>query len=538
MDDEDQPYDARSAAVAAAQAELEVARRSGRSGAIALAHFNLAAVLALAGDHASATSQYRELVDYLDLASGDQEAENERWLRMISPAAPPPTASDVDPVQLQAFARVELAKSLLVLGRREEAARELELAAAAARGFGRGSLRRRIREVQARMSSATAAHHPSADAGHGRGPARRGGSAGTRVGPAEGVAAADELLGQGRHAEAARVALGAIAQCGEGDVLTRARGRQVLGMALDEMGQPDDAFSVLRESYSDYVQADQHEAAANVVVALAWRRAEQGDRATAAELLRGALDAIGGRAGATLRVRLLTDLGSLQDAGGEHAEARRTFSAALETARTTADSELVADAQHGLAVVLATHGGGAEDAVEALSLLDDCRRRYESAGLLDRAAGCEHEAAALLGRLGSYEAAATRYRQALDRYLDLSRSTEGGAAPAEIADCEHNLRALAAHAIAPAGGSRHATAGAPAAGPGTEAPHAGGADAAGRDGAALGSSGDVVAPQPAAAGPEDAAFAPRPTEGGVGAPLESDPTLFRSGGHAMDHSSG
>lgn len=516
MDDEAQPYDARSAAVAAAQAELEVARRSGRSGAIALAQFNLAAVLALAGDHVSAASQYRELIDYLDLAAGDTEAENERWLRMVSPAAPPPTATDVDPVQLQAFARVELAKSLLVLGRRDEAARELELAATAARGFGRGSLRRRIRQVQTRMASATAARHPSAE------PGRRHGPDGPPVGPTEAVATADELLGQGRFAEAARTALGAIAECGDGDVLTRARGRQVLGMALDEMGKSDDAFPVLRESYSDYLQADQYDAAANVVVALAWRRASQDDRAGAAELLRGALDAIGGRAGAAVRVRLLTDLGSLQDAAGEITGARRTFSAALETARTTDDPELVADAQHGLAVVLATHGSGPDDAVEALSLLDDCRRRYESVGLLDRATGCEHEAAALLGRLGSYDAAAARYRNALDRYRELERAGEPGSLAGEIADCEHNLRSLEATASgdAPAAGSDVNRA-SPAAGTGAPEPGTESSSAAGT----------------APAGTEDSTSAADSMKGDAGDSLASDPTLFRSGGHAMEHRS-
>lgn len=430
MDDEPEAYDPSSSAVAAAQAQLEVARRTGSTSAIAWAMLNLAATLAGLGDHTSAVTEYRALIDYLGMAGQDTRAAEQRSIRMLSPSAPPPGPDDVDPVAMQAAARIQLAESLLALGRREQARAELDSAAPATKGWGRGPLRRRLAEVRRQLESPAA-----------------GDESGTLAAQ---LAAADEMLAAGRAEDAARLALAVIDRCAADEVLERAQARQVLGMALDVMEQHADATAVLGEAYSDYLSAEEHQAAARIAVALAWRRSEQGDQQGAADLLRGALAGIEGRAGPAVRVQLLVDLGSVLDADERPDEARTTMAAAAATAREVGDDELLADAQHGLAVVL-THSPGNEDQVEALSLLDDCKRRYDTLGLADRAAGCEHEAAALLGRLSSIEPAAARYRKALDRYLALpEEARDTGAWPDEVADCEANLAAIATAGSDPA----------------------------------------------------------------------------------------
>ncbi len=437
---DEEPYDAEVNQVAAAQAQLELARRSGEIGSIALAQLNLGATLAALGDHDSAIAQFESLVRYLELASGDDERELQRRLRMLSPSAPPPGAQDVDLGTVRAVAQITMAESLLALGRRDEARAELDRAAPGTRGFGRGPLRKRLAAVRQRMDSATdpaaASAGPLAGGPHNDGP--------PGPGPAEQVAAADELLASGRLSDSARVALRAIGQCGDDDVHVRAQARQVLGMALDGLGQAQDSQAVLRDSYSDYVAADDYTAAANVAIALAWRMSDDGDRAGAIALLESTLTAAEGRSGRAERVQLLIDLGSLLDREGRVSEARTSMEGALATAVDLGDALLTADARHGLAIILANRTTNADDAVEALSLLDECRRDYDAHGHLDRATGCDHEAAALLGRLGSWDPAAARYRRALAGYQSLPPELrDTGSWPDEVADCELNLAALA-----------------------------------------------------------------------------------------------
>lgn len=438
MDDE--PYDAEVNQVAAAQAQLELARRSGEVGSIALAQLNLGATLAALGDHESAVAQFESLLRYLELASGDDERELQRRLRMLSPSAPPAGAQDVDLGSVQTVARITMAESLLALGRRDEARTELDRATPGTRGFGRGLLRKRLSAVRQRMDSAT---DPAASSA---GPAIVGARNEDRAGPglAEQVAAADELLAAGRLNDSARVALRAIGLCGDDDVHVRAQARQVLGMALDRLGQAQDSRAVLRDSYSDYVTADDHSAATNVAIALAWRMSDDGDRTGAIALLDNALTAAEGRGGLAERVQLLIDLGSLLDRDGRVTEARTSMEGALATATDIGDPLLAADARHGLAIILANRTSSADDAVEALSLLDECRRDYDADGQLDRATGCDHEAAALLGRLGSWDAATARYQRALAGYRALPPELrDAGSWPDEVADCELNLAALA-----------------------------------------------------------------------------------------------
>lgn len=434
MDDE--PYEPGHDQVAAAQAQLELARRSGEVGSIALAQLNLGATLAALGDHRSAVEEYESLLQYLQLAAGDDERELQRRLRMLSPAAPPPGLQDLDLGTVQTVTRISLAESLLALGRRDEARTELDRAAPGARGFGRGSLRKRLAAVRRRMDSATAVPPP------GTGTAAE--APGSELSPAEQVAAADELLAAGNAHDSARVALAVIGATGDDDRLIRAQARHVLGMALIAMDQDADSRSVLKDSYADYVAVADYAAAANVATALAWRMADAGDKGAAVELLSDARDSLRGRVTTQAEVQLMVDLGSLQDQDGRAGEARATLETAVARAGTLDDPVVGADAGHGLAIVLATHATDPDDSVEALSILDDCRRTYEATGNVDRAVGCDHEAAALLGRLGSWDAAAARYERALAGYRHLPEEMrDTGSWPDEVQDCELNLAALA-----------------------------------------------------------------------------------------------
>lgn len=437
MDDE--RYDPEVNEVAAAQAQLELARRSGEVGSIALAHLNLGAVLAALGDHQSAIAEYESLLRYIELAAGDDERETQRRLRMLSPSAPPPGSADIDLDTVSTVARITLAESLLALGRRAEARTQLDRAAPGTKGFGRGTMRKRLAEVRRRLDAAA---DPSAG-NPGDQSMRRDSNGRPQVGPAEQVAAADELLGQGRFDDAARIALGAISRCGDDDRHLRAQARQVLGMALDGMGQTADSLAVLRDSYTDYLVTEDVPAAINIAIALAWRLADSGDRPGAIDLLDTTLGATQGRGTVADRIQLLIDLGSLQDQEGRVEQARTSLEGAVATAAALGDELVAADAGHGLAILLAGHSSGPDDAVEALSILDECRRTYAAHGHPERAVGCDHEAAALLGRLGSWDAAAARYARALAGYQELPpEQRDTGSWPDEVADCEMNLTAL------------------------------------------------------------------------------------------------
>lgn len=425
--DHDGPYNAESNQVAAAQAQLEVARRSGEVGSIALAHLNLAATLAAVGDDAAAIEEFESVLEYTELAAGDEERETRRMLRRMSPAAPPPGVDDIDLLTVATVARLGLAECLLHLGRREEARLQIERAAPGTKGLGRGPLRRRLGELRARLDNPMAGSREAAP----------------DAGPVEIVAAADDLLAAGKPDEAARRALRAIDLCSPEDTLVRGQARQLLGMALLDLGRGDDALAVLRDGLQDYLDASAYPAAVDLAIAVAWLLADRGDIPGARDLLSGTAATVGSAAGVPARVRLLVDLGSLQDRAGDPARARTTLTGAVATAADVDDPVLRADARHGLAIVLATTASDPDDSVEALSLLDSCRRDYETAGMPDRAVGCDHEAAALLGRLGSRAAAAARYERALQGYRDLpEEARDTGAWPDEVADCELNLAAL------------------------------------------------------------------------------------------------
>jgi hypothetical protein len=137
-------------------------------------------------------------------------------------------------------------------------------------------------------------------------------------------------------------------------------------------------------------------------------------------------------------------MGSVRDALEDAAGALAAFEGAVTIATSLKDNVRAADARHGEAVVRATRLAHDHDqAVDALALLDAARADYEQAGLIERAAGCQHECAALLARLKSYDAALARYTAARTAYLELPPVLrDGGSWPDEVADCEANIMLL------------------------------------------------------------------------------------------------
>ena len=143
--------------------------------------------------------------------------------------------------------------------------------------------------------------------------------------------------------------------------------------------------------------------------------------------------------------------------------------ASIALAERIADPVRAADARHGEAIVHA-RSADAHESVEALSLLDAASTAYAEAGLPERAAECAHEAAAVLGRLGSYDASRQRYLAAREAYLAIPEVLHADD-PDAIPDCDFNLRvldAIASGGTAPpdafgSGGHqmRHSGAGAP-----------------------------------------------------------------------------
>ncbi|MDP4015292.1 MAG: hypothetical protein U0990_01200 [Candidatus Nanopelagicales bacterium] len=424
--EDQEPDDARAAQVAEARDHLEAERRDGSIGSIARAQAVLAAAYALAGQHEDSVSEYDALLDYLSIANAEGSQEHQRWTRIMSPSAPRPGPDDIDLNLLATVAVIHKAESLILLGRREQARAALDLAEQGCRGLTKRGIRRHVRALRQRLEDAR--QPVAADTG----------SSQPDLTAEEQVAAADDLLGEGRHDEAALVALSAIAR--SDSVSTRARARHVLGMALEEAGRTADAIPVLDAAFDDYLTSGQPQQAAELAGSLAWKLTDIGKREGAVATMRKAVQAARAAADQRLRARLLVDLGSMLDSHGEQDPAMRSFDDALSVAEGLPDAELAANARHGVAVLLANHrGADPEQAVEALSLLDRCRAEYLQAGVEDRAAGCDHEAAALLGRLGSFEAAKARYVRALDTYQNMPNQPDLSDAKD---DCHRNLAAL------------------------------------------------------------------------------------------------
>jgi tetratricopeptide (TPR) repeat protein len=236
------------------------------------------------------------------------------------------------------------------------------------------------------------------------------------------------------------------------DTWTLSAARQVLGAALLASDDISAGTATLRLALQGFLDVGDLSAAVGVAPGLAWTLSEAGDQHGAAGVLNDALPAARGLAsdsatytqGRIAECDLLTAMGSVRDALADAAGALAAFEGAVTIAMSLKDTVRGADARHGEAVVRATRLAHDHDqAVDALALLDSARADYEQAGLIERAAGCQHECAALLARLKSYDAAIARYTAARTTYLELPPVLrDNGSWPDEVADCEANIMLL------------------------------------------------------------------------------------------------
>lgn len=407
-----------------ARQQLAAARDSGRVSAIALSHAQLGMALASAGEPDAAIIEYRAVLDYLSAAQEDQDYEAQRLLRMTSALSGP---ADIDLNRLDCLVRINLAELFIEAGRWEEARKELDISESRLRGLGKRTLRRQIRNLRQRMDLPTTAGAAA--------------SAGTKGTPSERVAGADELLAKGRPVDAIRIALRVVEDSSEEDRHVRGQARQLVGMALEAMEQPEDAVPVFTEAWQDYLGAGDGKAAAHVAVHTAWLHTNASRSQDAVQMLEHTLNAAP-QLDSDDKAQLLIEMASRQDHLGDSKAALRSFGHAEGLAQ---DARLRADVTHGMAVTMATGRSEADlDArIEALTLFDQARDAYEELGDQMAAAGCEHEVAALLGRLRSREPAIQRYERALARYEAIGPDDrEPDAWADEVADVRENLAGL------------------------------------------------------------------------------------------------
>lgn len=447
------PEDA-SPAVAEAQAALEVARDTESVGSIALAQGQLAGTLAQAGFHLEAVAEYDELLSYLRLARSDGGRKTQRWSGMTSSGASRSGADQINLNRLEVVARLNQAESLILLGQLADARAGLHAVAPMCRGFGRKPFRKKLLELESRLNpdgqagSANQQDPRQQPATDDRTSAEPESPSGSSTNIAERLAAADESLDRQEFERAARNALQIVAECADDDHF-RAQARQVLGMALEGMGKHEDSLEMMKLSLADYLESELYAQAASLAIPVALRLEAAGERPEAIGLIRRCLSVTEGSLPAGVRARLMTDLGSLLDQEGDPAEAQRLLEVACELAD---DPETIADAKHGLAVSLANDAAGStEHRVEALSLLDSAKAAYSDLGPEHEhgVAGCEHEAAALLGRLKSYPAALVRYEKAASAYREQGDRNEAAENhDPELTDCELSIAAIRSNEVA------------------------------------------------------------------------------------------
>lgn len=455
------------ALLADARSRAAQAQSLGQSYAVALQRTRAAQALLILGSPDESLAEIDAALSYVAMLRADGEHDQQRLLRMGSLALPPAGEDLGDLDALEAWARVGRAAALTGLGRWSDARVAVDEARPWVRGFSRRSLRKQLDAIADDLARSDGAGTEAIDALDRT----------LRVPdlpPAERLAAryerAAHLVEEGRYGEAAREALVVIRDADDDPALT-ARARQVLGAALAAQGMDEEADATLRAAFDGFRALSDHRATVTAAPGLAWRLAERGQSRQAIDVLDAALLAARALDDRASESDLLATRATAYDLAGDQAQAIDSFAAAIRAAEALPDAVRAADARHGEAIVRA-RSADPHDAVEALSLLDAASASYAAEGLADRAAECTHEAAALLGRLGSYDAARQRYAAARDAYReipDVLRADDPDALP----DCEFNLRvleAIAGGATAPPDafgsgghGMRHGSAGAGAA---------------------------------------------------------------------------
>lgn len=417
--------------VRAAQAQAE-----GRSYSVALQRTRAAQALLVLDRPAEALADLDAALDYLALLRADGQHEQSRLLHMTSIALPPAGEDLGDLDTLEAWARVGRAAALTRLGEWANARVAVDLARPHVRGFSRRTLRRQLDAIadEIARSDGSGVEAISALDRSLRDPAV---PEGQRL--AARFERAAHLADEGRYDEAMREALVVIRDAEDDPALT-ARARQVLGAALAAQGMDDEADATLRAAFDGFRALEDHAAVIAAAPGLAWRLVERDHPQQAVEVLDWALASARAMPDRASESDLLATRGTAYDAMGDSVAAAESFSAAIDIAELLGDAVRAADARHGEAIVHA-RSGDPHAAVEALSLLDAAGSAYADAGLPERAAECAHEAAALLGRLGSFDASRQRYLVARDAYAaipEVLRADDPDALP----DCEFNLRVL------------------------------------------------------------------------------------------------
>lgn len=424
------------ALLADARASEEQARSQGRSYAVAVQRTRAAQALILLNRPDEALADITAALEYVDMLRTDGEHDRQRLLHMGSLALPPPGQDHGDLDSLEAWARVGRAAALTRLGRFSDARVAIDEARPWTKGFTRRGLRK---QLDALADEIARADGMGAEALGAIDRSLRDPALSDTDRRAARYERAAHLVDEGRYDEAAREALTVIRDADDDPALT-ARARQVLGAALAAQGMDDAADATLRDAFTGFRALEDHRAVLAAAPGLAWRLAERDQARQAIDVIDQALasaHAIGDRASES---DLLSTRGTAYDLLGESQPAIESFEAAVGVAEQLPDAIRAADARHGEAIVR-VRSANPHEAVEALSLLDAAAAAYAEAGHAERAAECTHEAAALLARLGSYDAARQRYLAARTAYLDIPEVLRADD-PDAIPDCDFNLRVL------------------------------------------------------------------------------------------------
>ncbi|MBM3689798.1 MAG: hypothetical protein FJW80_09130 [Actinobacteria bacterium] len=436
---EDAPQrDQAEAFLADAQARLAAALAAGQSGAAALQRARMGQALLILDRSSEALPEFDQALRYIELLRVDGEHERLRLLQSVSSSLPMPGDNLVDLDALEAVSRFGRAQALTRLGQWPAA----RAAVADARPFARGWTNRRLRKalddlddeiaradgtsreaIGALDRAITDPRTPDADRRRAR------------------YERAVHLAEREQYDEAMREALLLIRDCDDDPALA-ARARQVLGAALAGLGRDDDATASLLAAFDGFRSVGDASATLSAAPGLAWRLSAAGDPAGATRVLESALPSARELGDTAAESDLQAALGTARDEAGDLMGSIAAFDASISLAESLPDAVRSADARHGEAI---TRGRRLDphDAVEALALLESARAAYAASGMPERAAECTHEAASLLGRLGSYDAAAVRYAAARDEYRaipEVLRDDDPGA----LADCEYNLAVLTA----------------------------------------------------------------------------------------------
>ena len=438
--DEAVPGDAHpaEALLADARAQAAAAQADGQPYLVAVGRTRAGQALLMLGRPDEALAEFDQAQAYVDMLRADGAHDRDRLLHASSLSLPPPDRRHGDLGLLEAWVRVGRAAAYASLGRWADARAAVDQARPFVKGWGRRAPRKALDSVASEIARADGSPREAtsaldkviADPGTDDAERRRAR-----------YERAIHLVDAGQPEEAMRESLTLIRDCDDDPALA-ARTRQVLGTALLALGREDDATLTLLTAFDDFERLGDSPAVVAAAPGLAWRLSETGDPRTAAAIAERALAHARSLPDPSAETDLRIARATALDAAGETDEAIAEFARAAVAAERAGDAVRLQDARHGEAIVR-TRSADAAESVEALSLLDAAAAGYADAGLPERAAECQHEAAALLGRLGSLDAAHTRYAAARDAYLaipDVLRAADPGAVP----DCDFNLAVLAA----------------------------------------------------------------------------------------------